>query len=284
GGRLAQPDRTLRCERHDRAHRHARESRRGLRPDLGRRATRSQGALPHGVCSAEPPGARGRGAAVRRGLDAARHRRAPPRVGESRLPDTQPAAPQTVRKGLGRAGAGLLGRLVRHPQAGRMLKNRGERSNTSGEMDLGLSIAATGMVAEQVREGQLSNDLANASTPGYKSDQAPQHSFGELLVSSTQGAAAVGPLSAGVAQGKTYTDMTPAAIQETGEQLDLAIQGGGFFAVQPPQGVRYTRDGQFTSTAAGILTDASGNPVLGQSGAQIKVSASGAVPATRVGR
>jgi flagellar basal-body rod protein FlgG len=150
-------------------------------------------------------------------------------------------------------------------------------------MDLGLSIAATGMVAEQVREGQLSNDLANASTPGYKSDQAPQHSFGELLVSSTQGAAAVGPLSAGVALGKTYTDMTPAAIQETGEPLDFAIQGGGFFAVQTPQGVRYTRDGQFTSTAAGILTDASGNPVLGQSGAQIKVSASGTVPASSVG-
>lgn len=146
-------------------------------------------------------------------------------------------------------------------------------------MDLGLSIAASGMVAEQVREGQLSNDLANASTPGYKSDQAPQHSFGEVLVASTQGSTTVGPLDIGVALGKTYTDMTPASIQETGEPLDFAIQGSGFFAVKTAQGVRYTRDGQFTSSAAGVLTDASGNPVLSQSGAQIKVAANGTVAA-----
>jgi flagellar basal-body rod protein FlgF len=150
-------------------------------------------------------------------------------------------------------------------------------------MDLGLSIAASGMVAEQVREGQLSNDLANASTPGYKSDQAPQHSFGEVLVASTQGSTTVGPLDTGVALGKTYTDMTPASIQETGEPLDFAIQGSGFFAVKTAQGVRYTRDGQFTSTAAGVLTDASGNPVLSQGGAQIKVAANGTVAASALG-
>ena len=43
--------------------------------------------------------------------------------------------------------------------------------------------------------------------------------------------------------------MTPASIQETGEPLDFAIQGTGFFAVQTAQGVRYTRDGQFTASA-----------------------------------
>ncbi len=149
-------------------------------------------------------------------------------------------------------------------------------------MDLGLQIAASGMVAEQVRQGQLSNDLANASTPGYKADETPQRSFGEVLVASSPGATK-GSLDEGVALGKTYTDMTPASIQQTGEPLDFAIQGGGFFAVQTAQGMRYTRDGQFTQTAAGVLTDAGGNPVLGQGGGQVKVAANGTVPTSALG-
>jgi flagellar basal-body rod protein FlgG len=86
-----------------------------------------------------------------------------------------------------------------------------------------------------------------------------------------------------VALGKTFTEMAPASIQETGEPLDFAIEGTGFFAVRTAQGVRYTRDGQFTSSAAGILTDQYGNPVLSQSGGQIKVPAAGTLPATAVG-
>src|ERR1700688_4820814 len=77
--------------------------------------------------------------------------------------------------------------------------------------------------------------------------------------------------------------MTPSSIQETGEPLDFAIQGTGFFAVKTAQGVRYTRDGQFTQTAAGILTDAAGNPVLSQGGAPVKVPANGSLAATALG-
>jgi flagellar basal-body rod protein FlgG len=150
-------------------------------------------------------------------------------------------------------------------------------------MDLGLDIAASGMVAEQVRQDQLSNDLANASTPGYKADETPQHSFGEVLLANTEGGAPVGSVGQGVALGKTYTDMIPAAVQDTGEPLDFAISGSGFFAVRTPQGVRYTRDGQFSASAQGVLTDANGDPVLGQGGAPIKVGAKGTVPASALG-
>ena len=87
----------------------------------------------------------------------------------------------------------------------------------------------------------------------------------------------------GVALGKTYTNMTPGVLQETGEPLDFAIVGSGFFAVRTAQGVRYTRDGQFTRSAQGVLTEASGNPVLNARGATIKVSAAGTVPATALG-
>jgi flagellar basal-body rod protein FlgG len=150
-------------------------------------------------------------------------------------------------------------------------------------MDLGLYIAASGMVAEQVHQDQLANDLANASTPGFKPDETPQHSFGEVLMANTEGGAAVGSVNEGVALGKTYTNMTPGSMQETGEPLDFAIVGNGYFAVKTPQGVRYTRDGQFTTSAHGVLTDTNGDPVLGKTGAPIKVGASGTVPASAVG-
>jgi flagellar basal-body rod protein FlgF len=150
-------------------------------------------------------------------------------------------------------------------------------------MDLGLDIAASGMVAEQVRQDQLANDLANASTPGFKPDESPQHSFGSVLLANTEGGAAIGSVDEGVALGKTFTNMTPGTLQETGEPLDFAIVGEGFFAVKTPQGVRYTRDGQFMTSAQGVLTDTSGNPVLDAKGGQIKVSATGTVPASSVG-
>jgi flagellar basal-body rod protein FlgF len=150
-------------------------------------------------------------------------------------------------------------------------------------MDLGLDIAASGMVAEQVRQDQLANDLANASTPGFKPDESPQHSFGAVLMANTEGGTAIGSVNEGVALGKTFTNMTPGTMQETGEPLDFAIVGDGFFAVKTPQGVRYTRDGQFTTSAQGVLTDTSGDPVLDANGAQIKVGAAGTVPASAVG-
>jgi flagellar basal-body rod protein FlgG len=150
-------------------------------------------------------------------------------------------------------------------------------------MDLGLYIAASGMVSEQVRQDQLANDLANASTPGYKPDESTQHSFGEVLLANTQREPTVGSVDEGVALGKTYTDMTPGPVVDTGQPLDFAIQGSGFFAVKTAQGVRYTRDGQFTVTAEGTLADAQGEPVLDQAGQTIKADSSGSVSAAQVG-
>jgi len=150
-------------------------------------------------------------------------------------------------------------------------------------MDLGLQIAASGMVAEQARQSQLANDLANTSTPGYKPDRTPQHSFGEVLLANSPGSATVGSVVQGVSLGATVTNLAPSSLQETGEPLDFAIEGTGFFAVRTPEGVRYTRDGQFTTSAQGQLTDAAGNPVLSQAGAPIPVAAGGTVAATALG-
>ncbi len=150
-------------------------------------------------------------------------------------------------------------------------------------MDLGLYIAASGMVAEQARQDQLANDLANASTPGYKADESSEHSFGQILLSNTTSGAPVGSLSIGVESGKSYTDLTPAPVHETGAPLDFAIEGEGFFAVKTAQGVRYTRDGQFAVSAGGLLTDSFGNEVLGPEGSPIKVGTGGTVTSSAVG-
>jgi flagellar basal-body rod protein FlgG len=150
-------------------------------------------------------------------------------------------------------------------------------------MDLGLYIAASGMIAEQSRQDQLSNDLANASTPGYKPDEAPQRSFGELLLSNTTDGRPVGAVAESVALGSGATDLAPAALHDTGRALDFGIAGAGFFAVSTPAGVRYTRDGQFGVSAAGQLVDGAGHPVLDQSGAPIRAGAGGRVAASALG-
>lgn len=150
-------------------------------------------------------------------------------------------------------------------------------------MDVGLYIAATGMLAEQVRQDQLTNDLANASTPGYKADHSVQSSFPSLLLANTATGQSIGSIGTGVTISKVVTDMTPAALQPTGQPLDFAVVGTGFFAVRTAQGIRYTRDGQFSASAQGLLVDAQGNQVLGQGGAPIGVSAKGTVPATALG-
>jgi flagellar basal-body rod protein FlgG len=144
-------------------------------------------------------------------------------------------------------------------------------------MDVGLYIAAQGMLTEQVRQDQLSNDLANASTPGYKSDHTTQQDFGALLLSSTATGQQLGSIETGLRVGQVVTDLTPAGVHETGQALDFAIEGSGFFAVQTAQGTRFTRDGQFHASAQGVLVDAQGDPVLAQSGTPLAVTRGGTV-------
>jgi flagellar basal-body rod protein FlgF len=150
-------------------------------------------------------------------------------------------------------------------------------------MERGLYIAASGMVAEMARQDLIANDLANASTPGYKSDRAVQGSFGNMLLQNTETGATVGPLGQGARIERQVTDLTAAPVKETGEALDFAIEGDGYFAVQTPQGVRYTRNGQFTAGANGHLVDQRGNAVLGQNGQPITIAADGKVPEAGVG-
>lgn len=150
-------------------------------------------------------------------------------------------------------------------------------------MDRGLFIAASGMLAEQVRQDILANDLANATTAGYKADRTTQARFGDLLISERGTGRALGTIGAGVRIAGQTTDLRPGDIKGTDEPLDLAIRGEGFFLVRTPQGERFTRNGQFTALADGTLGDARGNQVLGPDRRPVQVRADGTVPASAVG-
>ena len=90
-------------------------------------------------------------------------------------------------------------------------------------MDRGLYIAASGMLAEQTRQDQIANDLANASTPGYKADRSAQAAFGDVLIENTANGQALGTLGLGTQVTRIVTDMNPSPLKQTGESLDLAL-------------------------------------------------------------
>lgn len=150
-------------------------------------------------------------------------------------------------------------------------------------MDLGLNIASAGMLAEQVQEDQISNDLANASTPGYKASSSVQQSFGSLLLANTATGQSIGSVDTGVEISKGKTNLAQGPMETTGRATDFAVSGTGFFAVRTTSGVQYTRNGQFSVSNRGLLVDQFGDDVLSQNGSPIKVGAAGTVPTSALG-
>jgi len=139
------------------------------------------------------------------------------------------------------------------------------------------------MLAEQARQDLIAHDLANASTPGYKQDRVASTSFGDLLLHDTSSGRTIGALGLGTQIDRQVTDMSGGPVRDTGEPLDFAVEGDGFFAVRTSAGVRYTRDGQFSRSAAGTLVTAAGDDVLGPTGAPVRVGADGRVASTAIG-
>ena len=160
----------------------------------------------------------------------------------------------------------------------------------------GLYVAAEGMAARQKAQDAIANNLANLNTTGFKADRPAFATVYERQLYRVQGTRSqpIGALSAGAILRELYTDLQQGALTTTGNPLDVAIDGAGFFAVQTPQGVRYTRNGAFQRNAGGILTTHAGDPVLGEGNQPIRVPPNatvhigedGAVLAngTRVGR
>ncbi|HHW03958.1 MAG TPA: flagellar basal-body rod protein FlgF [Thermoanaerobacterales bacterium] len=142
----------------------------------------------------------------------------------------------------------------------------------------GLYTAASGLMAEMARTDVISNNLANVNTAGFKKDRAIFRAFPEMDIYRIDDPAAsspmgevdlrpfIGVLGTGVMLDEISTDFSPGPVKNTSNPLDLALAGDGFFEVQTPAGVRYTRDGSFTRDQEGYLVTAEGYYVLGQNG------------------
>ncbi len=134
----------------------------------------------------------------------------------------------------------------------------------------GIYTAGSGMMAEATRTDVTANNLANASTAGYKKDIAVGKDFRSMLIQRINDGSqrpAIGSLGVGAAIDEIATIHTQGSMRPTDNKYDLAIEGKGYFAVETPAGVRYTRNGSFTRSAQGELVTQDGYRVLGLGGA-----------------
>ncbi len=141
-------------------------------------------------------------------------------------------------------------------------------------MDSLTSAAASGIRARIESLDILANNIANASSPGFKTDR---ESFGLYLSQAAiDSPAGTTPTVLPVTQ-RQWTDFAQGSITPTGNQLDLALSGKGFFVANAPSGPVFTRDGSFQLSKQGELQTQEGYPVQGQDGKPILLDGSKAV-------
>ena len=160
-----------------------------------------------------------------------------------------------------------------------------------------LMISKTGMQAQQTQLDVISNNLANVSTNGFKRATAV---FEDLMYQNLRqvgaNTAEQAELPTGLQVGlgvrtvATSRNFTQGSLQQSGNALDLAVNGGGFFQVQMPDGTTgYTRDGSFQLDAQGRMVTSSGYPLtagitLPAESQSITVSSDGVVTAKLPGK
>jgi len=137
-------------------------------------------------------------------------------------------------------------------------------------MNLSLYSAATGMEAQQLNLNTIANNLANVNTPGFKRSKIE---FQDLLYQkprasgSDSGGGNIVPTGIEIGNGarvaSTSKVFTQGQLTNSGEKLDVALQGDGFYEIQKPDGtLAYTRDGSFKTNAQGQVVTTDGLPVL----------------------
>jgi flagellar basal-body rod protein FlgF len=132
-------------------------------------------------------------------------------------------------------------------------------------MDSGYYALSTALIARTQALDTIANNLANSSTTGFL---AQRNVFSSVLTASEN--ASNSSLNRAINDygvlGGTTLDRSQGALQKTGNDLDLALQGSGFFVVQTQNGTVYTRNGAFQVSSKGQLVTSGGDPVIGQKG------------------
>jgi flagellar basal-body rod protein FlgG len=144
-------------------------------------------------------------------------------------------------------------------------------------MVYGIYSSAAGLMTSQYRQDVLANNLANVATAGFKQDltaiRERQPASREELTDRNASDRTLAGLTGGSLVAPTYTSFEPGAVETTGQPLDVAIDGEGFFRVRAGSTEAYTRDGRFTLNKDGLLVTVSGGAeVLDSGGRPIKVA------------
>jgi flagellar basal-body rod protein FlgF len=136
-------------------------------------------------------------------------------------------------------------------------------------------MAAAAAMAYEKRLEVIANNLANVNTAGFKRDEV---SFQAYLTSAEGQAQAVQPPYQTPQAGSSFwisyesrTDFSPGPLKMTGNPLDVALNGKGFFSVESPSGTVYTRRGNFTVSSEGALVTQEGWPVQGEGGGEVRI-------------
>jgi flagellar basal-body rod protein FlgF len=138
-------------------------------------------------------------------------------------------------------------------------------------MDSGYYAAFSGWLARSQALDVAAGNLANAGTAGYRAER--DYFRSAILGPDALRSQLDTTVNAFGVLGGTELDLGQGALTPTGNPLDLAVEGTGFFSIRTPQGVRYTRDGQFQRAQDGTLTTQAGDAVLDASGQPVRLPA-----------
>lgn len=132
----------------------------------------------------------------------------------------------------------------------------------------GIYTGASGLLAESIRMEMIANNLANATTTGFKKSALATDEFSVFLVRNMAmpGQPEIGSTGLGSQVSRLGVVAAQGPLKNTGNPLDIALVGGGWLSVQTQAGVRYTRDGSFSLDQAGTLVTKNGDAVLGEDG------------------
>ncbi len=138
----------------------------------------------------------------------------------------------------------------------------------------GIYISAGGMIASEQRQSVYANNVANASTAGYKALTPVQLGFYPIFRKLGENYQFFVPKSApggGVKVVETFPDLSLGPLKQTDNPLNVAIQGPGYFVLQTPNGERFTKAGDFTLDSESYLCSPQGYRVLGTNGQPIQI-------------
>lgn len=141
-------------------------------------------------------------------------------------------------------------------------------------MQIALFAAANGMKTLEERQAVVANNVANASTPGFRRQHSIPKGFHSVFLNSRGTVSRYNREEApggGVKGVETFTDVTPGVLQKTGNPLDLALIGPGYFVVDTDAGERYTRCGRFMIDSQGMLINEQGYRVQSATGTPLEV-------------